>query len=333
VKNVTTPHADVRKARLRLTFAYGGILVLLQVVFSIVVYALISLVVWQDVQPISDWPGINEVAHAMMFKNAMFLLVANIGGLVLVAGAAFLLAKTALRPLEQAIELQHQFTSDASHDLRTPLAVIRTETSAALHNADLSEEAAERLRIIDDQAQRMERLIDQLLTLSHVDAESALEREPTDLVVVVNGVLRSLRPLAEARRIDLSVNRSESALVMGDELKLSQLVANLVDNAIKYSPESTRVEVGVWQARDAAFVAVADRGAGIPQDERERIFLRFHRLDQARNGNGEGEGPAGHGLGLPLCRWIARAHGGDIAVDSREGKGSTFTVRLPAISS
>jgi len=266
----------------------------------------------------------------MMFKNAMFLVVANIGGLVLVAGAAFLLAKTALRPLEQAIELQRQFTSDASHDLRTPLAVIRTETSAALHNADLSAEAAERLSIIDDQAQRMERLIDQLLTLSHVDA---LEREPTDLVVVVNGVLRSLRPLAEARRIDLSVTRSESALVMGDELKLSQLVANLVDNAIKYSPESTRVEVGVWQSRDAAFVAVADRGAGIPQDERERIFLRFHRLDQARNGNGEGEGPAGHGLGLPLCRWIARAHGGDIAVDSREGKGSTFTVRLPAISS
>ena len=88
MKNATSPHADVRKARLRLTFAYGGILVLLQVAFSIVVYALISLVVWQDVQPISDWPGINEVAHAMMFKNAMFLVVANIGGLVLVAGAA-----------------------------------------------------------------------------------------------------------------------------------------------------------------------------------------------------------------------------------------------------
>ena len=99
---------------MRLTFAYGGILVLLQVVFSIVVYALISLVVWQDVQPISDWPGINEVAHAMMFKNAMFLLVANLGGLVLVAGAAFFLAKTALRPLEQAIELQRQFTNECA---------------------------------------------------------------------------------------------------------------------------------------------------------------------------------------------------------------------------
>jgi signal transduction histidine kinase len=331
VKEATSPVADVQRVRLRLTLAYAGILALLQLAFSVVVYLLISLVVWQDVQPISDWPGMPEVARAMMFKDAMFLLVANIVGLALVAGAAFLLAKTALRPLEQAIALQRQFTNDASHDLRTPLAVIRTETSAALHNAGLTEEASERLVIIDEQAQRMERLIDQLLTLSHVDADSALEREPTDLVVVVNGVVRDLQPLAQARSIDLSVNRSESALVMGDELKLSQLVANLVDNAIKYSPERTRVEVGVWQARDAAFVAVADRGAGIPAEEQERIFLRFHRLDQARNG--ATTGPAGHGLGLPLCRWIARAHGGDIAVDSREGKGSIFTVRLPALDS
>ncbi|HLJ83362.1 MAG TPA: HAMP domain-containing sensor histidine kinase [Candidatus Eremiobacteraceae bacterium] len=331
MKEATSPVADVQRVRLRLTLAYAGILALLQIAFSVVVYLLISLVVWQDVQPISDWPGMPEVARAMMFKDAMFLLVANIVGLALVAGAAFLLAKTALRPLEQAIALQRQFTNDASHDLRTPLAVIRTETSAALHNAGLSAEASERLRIIDEQAQRMERLIDQLLTLSHVDADSALEREPTDLVVVVNGVVRDLQPLAQARSIELSVKRSESALVMGDELKLSQLVANLVDNAIKYSPERTSVEVGVWQARDAAFVAVADRGAGIPAEEHERIFLRFHRLDQARNG--AGTGPAGHGLGLPLCRWIARAHGGDIAVDSREGKGSIFTVRLPALDS
>jgi signal transduction histidine kinase len=331
VKEATSPVADVQRVRLRLTLAYAGILALLQLAFSVVVYLLISLVVWQDVQPISDWPGMPEVARAMMFKDAMFLLVANIVGLALVAGAAFLLAKTALRPLEQAIALQRQFTNDASHDLRTPLAVIRTETSAALHNAGLSEEAGERLRIIDEQAQRMERLIDQLLTLSHVDADSALECEPTDLVVVVNVVVRDLQPLAQARSIDLSVNRSESALVMGDELKLSQLVANLVDNAIKYSPERTSVEVGVWQARDAAYVAVADRGAGIPVEEQERIFLRFHRLDQARNG--ANTGPAGHGLGLPLCRWIARAHGGDIAVDSRDGRGSIFTVRLPALDS
>ena len=113
---------------------------------------------------------------------------------------------------------------------------------------------------------------------------------------------------------------------MGDKLKLSQMVGNLVDNAIKYSPDHTPISIAVWQARDAAFLTVADRGIGIAADDTERIFLRFHRAD--RTGNGR----PGHGLGLPLCRWIARAHGGEVSVESREGEGSTFTVKLPAVS-
>jgi signal transduction histidine kinase len=116
--------------------------------------------------------------------------------------------------------------------------------------------------------------------------------------------------------------------VLGDELKLSQLVANLVDNAIKYSPISARVSVSVWQQRDAAFVTVTDTGEGIPAGHLDNVFRRFHRVDSVRTTNGRG----GHGLGLPLCRWIARAHGGDVFVDSHEGEGSTFTVRLPALT-
>jgi signal transduction histidine kinase len=318
---------NIGSPRLRLTFAYAGILVLLLLAFSVVVYALLSLLVWQDVEPFRDDPTMVEAGRRMLVSYAWRLGLANVGGLVLVAGAAFLLAKVTLRPLEQAIALQQQFTNDASHDLRTPLAVIRTETSAALQDGNrLSADAIERLTIIDEQARRMERLIDQLLTLSHVDADSALIREPADLAAVVTGVMRDLKPLAEARSIDLRVERSESAVVLGDELKLSQMVGNLVDNAIKYSPDRSLVAVSVWQNRDAAILTVADRGIGIPVAETENIFLRFHRAD--RTG---GNGRAGHGLGLPLCRWIARAHGGDVTVDSREGTGSTFTVRLPAI--
>jgi signal transduction histidine kinase len=262
----------------------------------------------------------------MLASYAWRLALANVGGLVLVAGAAFLLAKVTLRPLEQAIALQQQFTNDASHDLRTPLAVIRTETSAALASSEpLSEDAVERLTIIDEQVRRMERLIDQLLTLSHVDADSALDREPADLAAVVNGTIRDLKPLAAARDINLKVDRCESAIILGDKLKLSQMVGNLVDNAIKYSPDGTPISIAVWQNRDAAILNVADHGIGIAPADTERIFLRFHRAD--RTGNGR----PGHGLGLPLCRWIARAHGGEVTVESREGEGSTFTVRLPAV--
>jgi signal transduction histidine kinase len=318
---------NVGSPRIRLTLAYAGILVLLLIAFSAVVFALLSLLVWQDVEPFRDDPSIVAAGHRMLNSYALRLALANVGGLVLVAGAAFLLAKVTLRPLERAIALQQQFTNDASHDLRTPLAVIRTETSAALvDNRDLAPEAVERLTIIDEQAKRMERLIDQLLTLSHVDADSALNREPADFAAVVAGVVRDLRPLAEAKTIDLRLDRADSAVVLGDELKLSQMVGNLVDNAIKYSPARSAVDVSVWQNRDAAYLTVADRGSGIPTGEIEKIFLRFHRVD--RTGL---NGAHGHGLGLPLCRWIARAHGGEVSVESREGAGSTFTVRLPAM--
>lgn len=314
--------------RVRLTLAYAGILVLLLVAFSIVVFTLLSIVVYQDVEPFRDDPAILAAAHKMLVKDAVLLLAANGGALVLVAAAAFVLARATVRPLEEAITLQRQFTNDASHDLRTPLAVIRTETSAAIHEGEAcSPELTERMHIIDQQAQRMERLIDQLLTLAHVDADSALNREPTDLMVVAGGVVRDLQPLADARRIDLRFERRESAVVMGDELKLSQLLGNLVDNAIKYGGEGGSVSVSVWQQRDAAFVEVADRGPGIPPEELDRIFDRYHRL-----GNPQSNGRAGHGLGLPLCRWIARAHGGEVGVRSTLGEGSAFTLELPALS-
>lgn len=327
MKPVRLSLENVGSPRLRLTAAYAVILVLLLMAFSLVVFVLLSALVSADVDPYRDDPSIVAAGQRMLENYAWRLAVANGIGLFLAAGAAFVLAKVTLRPLEQAIALQQQFTNDASHDLRTPLAVIRTETSAALtHGVGLDAGSVERLTIIDEQVRRMERLIDQLLTLSHVDADSALDREPADLAAVVNGTVRDLKPLAEARDIQLKLARCESAVVMGDKLKLSQLVGNLVDNAIKYSPDGTPISIAVWQNRDAAFLTVQDQGFGIAPDDTERIFLRFHRADRT------GSGRPGHGLGLPLCRWIARAHGGEVTVESREGEGSTFTVRLPAVT-
>ncbi|MBV8163699.1 MAG: HAMP domain-containing histidine kinase [Candidatus Eremiobacteraeota bacterium] len=320
--------ANIGAPRVRLTLAYAGLLFLLLAAFSVIVYGLLSTVVWQDVEPFRDDPAMLAAAHHMLKNYIVRLAIANAAGLVLVVAVSAFLAKITLRPLEQAIALQRQFTNDASHDLRTPLAVIRTETSVALADCgSLPEEYCERIQIIDEQAQRMQRLIDQLITLSHLDADSALDREPTDLRAVVNGVLRDLQPLAAARRMELNLGRAESAVVMGDELKLSQLVGNLVDNAIKHGKEATAIDVSVWQQRDTAFVAVRDAGDGIAAGDFERIFQRYQSSNGALH-NGVG---AVHGLGLPLCRWIARAHGGEVTVSSALGRGSTFTVRLPAM--
>ncbi len=320
---------NIGAPRVRLTLAYAGLLLLLLVIFSVIVYGLLSTVVLQDVEPFRDDPAMLAAANHMLKNYVVKLAIANAAGLVLVVAIAAFLAKITLRPLEQAIALQRQFTNDASHDLRTPLAVIRTETSVALDDCEsLPEEYCERLRIIDEQAQRMQRLIDQLITLSHLDADSALDREPTDLRVVVNGVVRDLKPLAAARRVGITLDRAESAVVMGDELKLSQLVGNLVDNAIKYGREASTIGISVWQTRDTAYVAVKDAGEGIAAADLERIFQRYQSSNGV-TGNGHSEV---HGLGLPLCRWIARAHGGEVTVQSRLGEGSTFTVRLPAMT-
>src|SRR5579872_2968031 len=318
---------NIGAPRVRLTLAYAALLALLLAAFSIIVYVLLSMVVFQDIEPFRDDAGIVAAAHRMLDVYLVRLLIANGIGLVFVVAVAAFLAKITLRPLERAIALQRQFTNDASHDLRTPLAVIRTETSAALHEQPTSLAGyTQTMQIIDQQAQRMERLIDQLLTLSHLDADSALDREPTDLTVVVNGVVRELQPLANARSIEVKMERAESAVVMGDELKLSQLVGNLLDNAIKYSPKETKVNVSVWQARDSAFVAISDQGTGIAAQDVESIFLRHKKTNGAAT-----NGQSIHGLGLPLCRWIARAHGGDVVVESQQGQGSTFTVQLPAM--
>jgi signal transduction histidine kinase len=319
---------SIGKPRLRLTLAYAGILMLVLAVFSVIVYVLLSLIVRQDIEPFRDDPGIVAAAQNMLRRDGLLLVVANAGALVVVIVASAILARVTLRPLEQAITLQREFTNTASHDLRTPLAVIRTETSAALHK-DAPIEAAdfkERLTIVDEQAQRMERMIDQLLTLSHVDAARALNLEPVDLLAVSSAVIRDLRPLAQTRSIELRLARAESAIVMGDELKLSQLVTNLTENAVHHGLKRNQVDLAVWQERDQACVSVSDRGPGIAQADLESIFLRDRRL-HAPSLNGH----SGHGLGLPLCRWIARAHGGDVFISSRPGVGSTFTVRLPAI--
>ncbi|MBC5823718.1 MAG: HAMP domain-containing histidine kinase [Candidatus Eremiobacteraeota bacterium] len=320
---------NVGKPRLRLTVAYAGILMLVLGAFSVIVYVLLSLIVRQDIEPFRDDPGIVAAANSMLHRDALLLLAANAGAVILVVAAAFVLAKVTLRPLERAITLQRQFTNDASHDLRTPLAVIRTETSATLHRGDFSDsvDLRERLRIIDHQAQRMERMIDQLLTLAHLDADSALDREPIDLLTVSNAVVRDVRPLAEARGIDLRATRSESAIILGDELKLSQLVTNLVENALRHGPAHDRVAVSVWTSNGTACLSVRDGGRGIPEHERQNIFVRFHNA-----GPQSGDGRANHGLGLPLCRWIARAHGGDVFVESREGGGTTFTLKLPVLA-
>jgi two-component system sensor histidine kinase SenX3 len=175
------------------------------------------------------------------------------------------------------------------------------------------------------EAERLGRIIEDLLDLSRIEAEEAPSREPVPVRVVVAEAVERLRPVAEHRGIRLESDEPAYTLaIVGDRRQLVSALHNLLDNAIKYSEVGSSVHVVVRHEDDTIEIDVADHGIGIPSRDLERIFERFYRVDRARSRD-----TGGTGLGLAIVRHVASNHGGDVRVTSREGAGSTFTLRLP----
>ena len=230
-----------------------------------------------------------------------------------------------LARLEEAFARQRRFTADASHELRTPLALLTSRADVALDRPRTPAEYRQALEEVRDDAGRLARLLGELLTLARADdGREALMREPVALADLIGDTVAALVPLAAERGVALATGTLAPCTVLGDQTRLTQLLINLMDNALKYTPAGGRVTVSLARSGDAATIAVADTGIGIPPEHLPHLFERFYRVDAARSRD---EG--GTGLGLAIAAWIARAHGGGIAVTSTVGGGSTFSVRLP----
>jgi two-component system, OmpR family, sensor kinase len=224
--------------------------------------------------------------------------------------------------LEAAFAQQKQFTGDAAHELRTPLAVLILEAQTALARergaADYKESLAASLEI----AQQMRRLTDSLLELSRFDAgQENLNREKTDLSVIVEDSVKFIIPLAAPRQVRILCDVAP-AEVFCDADRLRRVVTNLMTNAIQYNREGGQVRVAVRAENNSAILTVADTGCGIAREDLPRVFERFYRANKSRAGSHTG-------LGLAICKSIVEAHGGAIEVSSEKNIGSTFTVRLP----
>ena len=232
--------------------------------------------------------------------------------------------------LEASFAQQRRFMADASHELRTPTAILRTEADVTLAQEHRSEaDYRGSVEIMRDAARRMTRIVDDLFLLARADAgKIATHREPVYLEELVHDATRAVRPLADARGIRVELLEAVEAPFEGDSHLLGQLFLNLLDNAIKHSPDGGAVDVAMASRNGHYEVAVIDAGQGIPPDARERIFERFVRLDAARAENGS-SATSGAGLGLPIARRIAEAHGGRLdLVASRPGR-TEFRVTLP----
>ena len=240
--------------------------------------------------------------------------------------------------LETSFAALRRFTADASHELKTPLTVLRATVERAMSAPPHTGEIYVALEEALQETTRMAALVDSLLTLARFDeGRFDLYREPVALLPLVREVAETAHILGEAAGLTIRVDAPDPVTVQGDPTRLRQLFLNLVTNAIKYTPAGGEVELALRAAGAAVTFSVRDTGIGIAAADLPYIFDRFWRADRARSRRppgapGAGSGAAergGFGLGLAISQWIAQAHGGQIAVTSRLTRGSTFTVTLP----
>jgi len=226
--------------------------------------------------------------------------------------------------LEDSFRRQREFTADASHELRTPLTAIKGQIEVALSKQRSAASYEEVLRTVNEEVDRLIRLVRSLLTLARADAgQIALTLEAVSLHNLVPGAIEQVGPLAAEQGVELRLSSNADAVVRADPDLLLQLFLNLLDNAVKHTPAEGIVSVS-WRTLDGHVdISVTDTGSGIAAEHLPRVFDRFYRADKARS-----RSAGGSGLGLSICRWIAEAHGGSISVESAPGRGSTFTVRL-----
>lgn len=231
-----------------------------------------------------------------------------------------------LARIKSSFDGLRQFTADASHELRTPLAIIRGEADVALSQERAPGEYRETLAIIQDEARLLSDIVEDMLALARADAgQRRLKLEEFYFNDLTEECVHSARALALNKDLSLDFESSDEGAFRGDEDLLRRMVINLLDNAIKYTPEGGSISVKLWREDGRINLRVTDNGIGIPAESAARVFERFYRVDKARS---RAEG--GSGLGLPIVKWIAEAHHGSVSLESALERGSSFTVSLPA---
>jgi two-component system OmpR family sensor kinase len=229
-------------------------------------------------------------------------------------------------------ERMRRFVADASHELRTPLTTIRGFAELYRQGAAAAEgDIARLMRRIEDEAKRMGLLVEDLLLLARMDQERPLAQHPVDMLALAGDAVHDARALAPEREIRLDVTSTDPPpVVIGDEPRLRQVLANLLSNALRHTPAGTPVTVtvatgpGSWTGKPAVVLTVADRGPGLTPEAAARVFERFYRADAARNRH-----DGGTGLGLAIVAALVAGHGGHVDVESRPGAGACFRVELP----
>ncbi len=304
--------AQLRSVRLALAFGIP--------VFLVVAAAGGLILVRHSLQPLR---AITEQAERISSENiSQRLPVARTGDEV---ERLSLSLNRMIERLEESIHHISRFSADVAHELRTPLTILRgeLETMAAQGSRDV--ESLEMIGNSLEEIDRLSRIVDQLLIISRLDAgQAGMDRSRVNLAELATSTAEQMRLLADERGIVIRYSMEDKVTVLGDRLRLRQILVNLLDNAIKYTPEQGSVEVIVRAEAGKALLGVSDNGIGIAPEELPFIFDRFYRTDKART-----RATGGTGLGLSIVKAIAAAHDGKVSITSCEGQGTTLWVELP----
>lgn len=335
---------SLRSPILRLTFWYVLIIMAISIMFSAIIYRQTIdqfranfLPRQRFIQtsnphfaPLYD-PGVSslftewyeEVAAGIRIR----LLLLNVIVFGFASVASYFLAKRTLRPIEVALDDQRRFTADASHELRTPLAAMKAEIEVALKENNPSEHR----RVLGSTLEEVGKLEHLSSSLLHLARHEQEQHEPLTEEVkfsnVLEQTLRRVEPVARRKGITIE-RQGDDAIIIGDPLRLVDLLVIILDNAIKYSPEQSEIQFATTATKKLLTITVTDQGVGIPATDLPHVFRRFYRADASRSKNNA----HGYGLGLAIAKHIVERHHGTIVITSEEGKGTSVVVTLPSAS-
>jgi signal transduction histidine kinase len=335
------------EARLKLTIFYSLILLFVMLVLSGIYYQQTTSIIDFHSQRINQrlsqdfmnegqgrgpkMPGSVVKAELAEARDKILKQIIIIDGILFIfsLGASYLLSGRTLKPIKKSLTIQKQFVADAAHELKTPLTALKTSVEVSLENKKLSKAAKEVLQDNLIEIKSLTKLTEDLLSLAQVEDENQFSFSPVSLNEVITEAVKQVKPLAEKKEIKISwppkgANSKESFVVLGDKAALIKTLVILIDNAIKYSPRQSKIELNLEKKKKQTIIEVIDQGRGIPQDKIDKIFERFYRVEKARTKNEEG----GYGLGLAVAKKIIDQHQAAISVESEIGKGSRFILKF-----
>lgn len=335
-----------QSARLKLTAWYLLILMLISISFSLVIYRFLSAEISRfahlqrfrierrflgpDMVPQFQISVDNELVDETKRHLAVSLLIINGAILVFSGGLGYVLAGRTLLPIKEMVDEQNRFISDASHEFRTPLTALKSNFEVSLRDPRLR--IAEARTIIKeslDDVNKLQTLSDELLKLSHYQHQNT--NHNFEIISVDSFIKDSIKKVtSQSNQKSISVNYVKNNYkITGNKANLTELMVILLDNAIKYSPNNSEINIGIKKNDGYVKIEVIDKGIGISKKDIPHIFERFFRSDEARTKADAG----GFGLGLSIAQRIVKVHGGEISVQSELGKGSVFSFTIPSVKS